>query len=101
MKKLLMISVFGAAALFADPATIIKTRCASCHGANMEKAALGKSAVVNKMSAAEIEDALKGYKAKTLNLHGLGATMWGQAASLTDAQITEIAKYISSNLKNK
>ena len=98
MKKLLMVSIFGAVALFADPATIIKTKCASCHGMNMEKVALGKSSVVNKMSAAEIEEALKGYKAKTLNKHGLGATMWGQAASMTDDEITEIAKYISSNL---
>lgn len=98
MKKIFMICVLGAMSLFADPATIIKTKCASCHGANMEKVALGKSAVVNKMSAGEIEEALKGYKAKTLNKHGLGGTMWGQAGALSDADIAEIAKYITTNL---
>lgn len=101
MKKILGLTLLGLAALYADPATVIKTKCASCHGQKMEKVALGKSAVVNTLSAAEIEEALKGYKAKTLNKHGLGGTMWGQAGALSDADIAEMAKYISTDLKNQ
>ncbi|MCE3038756.1 c-type cytochrome [Helicobacter anatolicus] len=101
MKKILGIFAFGLVALYANPATIIKTKCASCHGQSMEKVALGKSAVVNTLSANEIEESLKGYKAKTLNKHGLGGTMWGQAGALSDGDIAELAKYISTDLKGK
>ncbi len=99
MKKLMLIATLGMAALYADPATIIKSKCAACHGQKMEKAALGKSAMVNTMSAQEIEEALKGYKAGTLNKHGLGATMRGQAAALSDTDIADLAKYITTTLK--
>ena len=99
-KKILLAStLLGITALFAaDPATTIKTKCAVCHGQKMEKKALNKSDIVNKMTAKQIEDALKGYKAGTLNEHGLGATMKGQAAALDDAAITAIAKYITTEL---
>lgn len=99
MKKILILCCFSAVGLFADPATIVKSRCVSCHGASMEKAALGKSAIVRDMSANEIEEALKGYKAKTLNKHGLGGTMWGQAGALSDSDISDLAKYITTELK--
>lgn len=78
----------------AEPADIIKTKCQACHGANMEKQALGKSKITNTMSAEEIKQDLLGYKAKTLNHFGLGATMWGQAAALSDEEIDALAKYI-------
>lgn len=78
----------------AAPADIIKTKCQACHGANMEKQALGKSKVTNTMTEEEIRQDLLGYKAKTLNHFGLGATMWGQAAALSDEEIDALAKYI-------
>ncbi|PAF52642.1 c-type cytochrome [Helicobacter sp. 13S00477-4] len=97
MKKLLLMVAlisFGLVAANADPATIIKTKCQACHGANMEKSALGKSKIVNTLSSDQIKKDLLGYKAGTLNQHGLGATMWGQIKPLSDADIDALAKYI-------
>lgn len=97
MKKLALfvgvlscVSILGAA----EPADIIKTKCASCHGQKMEKQALGKSKIANTLDAATIEKDLKAYKAKTLNKTGLGATMWGQVANFTDEEIKALAEYI-------
>ena len=84
----------------ADPATIIKQRCQSCHGPKMEKQALGKSKITNTLTPAQIKTALLGYKAKTLNTFGLGATMWGQSASLSADDIEALSKYIPT-LKGK
>lgn len=97
MKKILVaLGIFGCVAALnaAAPADIIKTKCQSCHGANMEKNALGKSKVTNTMTPEEIKKDLLGYKAKTLNHFGLGATMWGQAAALSDEEIDALSKYI-------
>ncbi len=97
MKKVfLLIGVSGLVTLLsaAAPADIIKTKCQSCHGANMEKQALGKSKITNQMTPEEIKKDLVGYKAKTLNHFGLGATMWGIAAGLSDQEIDELSKYI-------
>lgn len=84
----------------ADPATIIKQRCQSCHGPKMEKQALGKSKITNTLTPEQIKTSLLGYKAKTLNTFGLGATMWGQAASLSAEDIDALSKYIPT-LKGK
>ncbi len=70
--------------------------CAGCHGQNADKKALGKSEVIKGWPAAKIVDALKGYKAGTRNVHGMGATMKGQAAGLSDADMANIAAYVSS-----
>ncbi|MDO7253673.1 c-type cytochrome [Helicobacter cappadocius] len=97
MKKSLLaltILALGAIGLQADPATIIKTKCQACHGANMEKSALGKSKIVNTLTPEKIKADLLGYKAGTLNQYKMGATMWGQAKSLSDADIDALAKYI-------
>jgi len=71
-------------------------KCVSCHGANAEKKALGKSEVIKGWPAAKIEEALKGYKAGTRNVHGMGGVMKGQVASYSDADIKAVATYISS-----
>lgn len=95
-KSLLAIAILSlsALALQADPATIIKTKCQACHGANMEKQALGKSKIVNTLDSAKIKADLMGYKAGTLNQYGLGATMWGQIKPLSESDIDALAKYI-------
>ncbi len=36
--------------------------CKGCHGANFEKAAMGKAKVITEMTAEEIKTALTGYK---------------------------------------
>ena len=68
-------------------------KCAGCHGATGEKAALGKSKVISNMTKQEIVDSLKGYQAGTYGgpMKGL---MKGQAKSLSDADIDAIAAKI-------
>jgi len=67
--------------------------CASCHGADFSKAALGKSKNVAAMTHAEIATALKGYKAGTYGgpMKGL---MKGQVAKYSDADLDAFAQTI-------
>lgn len=97
MKKTLLtigVLVLGFLSLHADPATIVKTKCMACHGLNMEKSAMGKSAIVNTFTSAKIKEDLEGYKSGKLNQHGMGAVMQAQAKTLSDADIDALAKYI-------
>lgn len=68
--------------------------CAGCHGANFEKVALGKSKIVKDMKKADIVAALKGYKDGSYG-GAMKATMKGQVANLSDADIEEIAAGIA------
>ncbi len=91
MKKIaLAMLVAGVSLMAADGAALYK-KCAACHGANGEKKALGKSAVIKGTDTLE---ALKAYKAGTLNAHGMGALMKGQVASYSDADLEAVAAYI-------
>ncbi len=97
MKKLAVLGLAAAVAttlMAADGASLAK-RCAGCHGASFEKKALGKSDVVKGWPKDKIVAALKGYKAGTRNVHGMGALMKGQVAALSDADIEALADYIS------
>ncbi|NOQ31610.1 MAG: c-type cytochrome [Helicobacteraceae bacterium] len=84
------------ATLSASEGKTLFAKCASCHGANAEKKALGKSAVIAGLSVATLESDLKAYKAGKLDKNGMGALMKSQTAALSDAQISELAKYINS-----
>ncbi len=100
MKKLAVValaSVTAISLMAADGASLYK-KCAGCHGMNGEKKALGKSAPIKGWSKEEIVKALKGYKAGTRNVYGMGMLMKGQVAGLSDAEIEALAEYIS-NLK--
>ena len=95
MKTIIAISLIlglGATSLFADGASAYK-RCAGCHGATGEKAALGKSKVIKDMTKADFAAALKGYKDGTYGgpMKGL---MKGQVKSLDDASIQALANHI-------
>jgi len=68
--------------------------CASCHGTHGEKKALGKSKVIAGWKATQVESALKGYKDGSYG-GTMKAVMQGQAAKLSDAQISALAEYIS------
>jgi cytochrome c len=68
--------------------------CIGCHGMNGEKNTLVPESKPNTLSKAEIVEALKGYKAGTLNKYGKGAMMKSFSARLTDDQMNEIAEYI-------
>ncbi len=95
MKKVTLglLLVGATSLLMADGAALFK-KCAGCHGAKAEKKALGKSEVIAGWDAAKIEEALKGYKAGTRNVHGMGGLMKGQVASYSDADIKAVAEYI-------
>jgi len=96
MKKVVLtvLAVGAMSFLAADGAALYK-KCAGCHGAKAEKKALGKSAVIAGQDAAATEAALKGYKAGTLNTHGMGGLMKGQVASYSDADMKAVSEYIA------
>ena len=91
MKKVILgLTVLGVVSLFAEVNT---AACAGCHGANFEKAALGKSKIVKDMTKADIEKALKGYKDGSYG-GAMKGVMKGQAAKLSDADIKAIAEKV-------
>jgi cytochrome c553 len=97
MKKVLLTLAFaGCALLAADGKAIFDGQCKSCHGADGKMKALGKSNPVAGMAAASVEKDLAGYKAGTLNKHGMGAVMKGNAAKLSDADMKAVASYIAT-----
>ncbi|MBU1667180.1 cytochrome C [bacterium] len=67
--------------------------CKGCHGANFEKAAMGKSKIVKDMSKEEIISAMKGYKDDSYG-GAMKAMMKGQVANLDDAAIVAMADEI-------
>jgi len=85
-----------AAAVDSAKGKALYAKCAGCHGANGQTKALGKSDVIAGMDAATVAEDLKGYKAGTLNKHSMGALMKGQAAGLSDEDITALSAYISA-----
>jgi cytochrome c len=96
MKKLAIAMLLaGATSLMADGAALY-AKCAGCHGANGEKKALGKSAVITGQDAAKTVEQLKGYKAGTLNQNGMGGLMKGQVAAMSDADIQAVSDYIAA-----
>jgi cytochrome c len=95
MKKIVLTAIF-AAATAASLSAASFAACAACHGANFEKPALGKSEIVKGWDEAKIVASLNGYKAGTLNVHGMGAVMKGQVAKLSDADIADLAKQIAA-----
>jgi len=91
MKKLVVAaSLLTACVAFANP----YAKCIGCHGANGEKAALGKSKIIKDMTKADFIAAMKGYKDGSYGgpMKGL---MKGQAMPLSDAQIEAIANQIA------
>jgi len=65
--------------------------CAGCHGANFEKAALGKSKIVKDMTAEEITKALTGYKDGSYG-GAMKGVMKGQVAKMSEADIKAVAE---------
>jgi len=96
MKKIAISILFAGSTLLMADGAATYAKCSGCHGMNGEKSALGKSAIIKGRDAAKIVEQLHGYKAGTLNQHGMGAVMKGQVASLDDAAIKEVADYIAS-----
>ena len=92
-KTLVTMAIVGLASTSAFAANT--AACAGCHGANFEKAALGKSKIVKDLKKDEIITALKGYKAGTFG-GAMKGVMKGQVANLSDADIEAIATQITA-----
>ncbi|MFT7880629.1 MAG: c-type cytochrome [Sulfurimonas sp.] len=96
MKKLAITMLLaGATSLMAADGAAIYAKCVGCHGANGEKAALNKSAIIQGQDAAKTVEQLNGYKAGTLNQHGMGGLMKVQVAALSDEDIQAVADHIA------
>ena len=90
MKKLILTAcILAATVASANP----YAKCQGCHGANGEKAALGKSKVIKDMTKAEIVTALNGYKDGSYG-GAMKGMMKGQVMSLSAADISAIAEKI-------
>lgn len=96
MKKIAISMLFAGTTLLMADGAAAYAKCVGCHGANGEKVALGKSAVITGQDAAKTIEQLNGYKAGTLNLHGMGGLMKGQVATMDDATIKAIADHIAA-----
>lgn len=94
MKKIVLTAIFAAATAASLSAASIAA-CASCHGANFDKPALGKSEIVKGWDEAKIVASLSGYKAGTYG-GAMKGVMLGQVKNLTDADIADIAKQIAA-----
>lgn len=93
MKKVLFISVALFSSLLYADGTISYKKCSSCHGANGEKAALGKSKILKDMTKAEITSAINGYKDGSYG-GASKAIMTAQAKDLSATDIKEISELI-------
>jgi len=96
MKKIAIAMLFAGSTLLMADGAASYAKCAGCHGQNGEKAALGKSAIIAGQDAAKTVEQLAGYKAGTLNQHGMGGVMKGQVAAMDDATMKEVADHIAA-----
>ncbi len=93
MKKIIIASIAALTVASALSADVNGKACASCHGADWSKSALGKSKIVATLTHAEITTALKGYKDGSYGgpMKGL---MKGQVAKYSDAELEAFAQTI-------
>ncbi|ACZ11772.1 c-type cytochrome [Sulfurospirillum deleyianum] len=75
-------------------ATPLYTKCVVCHGAAGEKVALGKSMIIKDMSKADFIAAMQGYKDGSYGKEQK-ALMKAQVGALSNAQIEEIASFVT------
>jgi len=93
MKKIVLASIAALALATSATAAVNGAACVACHGANWEKAAMGKSKIVAEMTHAEIATSLKGYKAGTYG-GPMKGVMKGQVARYSDADLEAFAQTI-------
>ncbi|MFA5233662.1 MAG: c-type cytochrome [Sulfurimonas sp.] len=93
MKKSLFIILSAVTIMSATP---LFEKCAACHGKKGERHSQGLTKSIAGMDTKEITKILQEYKAKKRDTYGLGSMMHGQAGKLSDENINELAKYISS-----
>ena len=84
MKKIVLGTLVCGVAAFA---AVNLGACKGCHGANFEKAALGKSKIVKDMTKAEVSSSLIGYKNGTYG-GPMKGVMKGQVAKYSEADLS-------------
>ena len=94
MKTIKSIVVLSFVCALSAQATPLYTKCVACHGAEGEKSALNKSMIIRDLSKEDFIAAMKGYKAGTYGKE-MKAMMKAQAFPLNDAQIEELANFIT------
>lgn len=94
MRKVILSVAAASLVAVSASATDLYKPCVACHGANAEKVALGKSAVIKGWSVEQLVTSMKGYKDGSYG-GAMKGVMKGQVAKLSDAQIQELAEYIS------
>lgn len=93
MKKLVITAIVVACSISFLSATELYTKCITCHGANGEKVALGKSKIIKDMTKEDFTAAMKGYQDGSYG-GTMKAIMKPQAAGLSEADIQTIADFI-------
>lgn len=78
-----------------DPAEMYKF-CASCHGPEGKRPAMGKGVAIAGVSDVKVFNQLKQYKAGTLNLYGMGAVMKGNLRPYNDYDLAVVSRYVAS-----
>lgn len=90
MKKIIIsTALLTACVAFANP----YAKCATCHGANGEKVALGKSKIIKDMTKEDFIASMKGYQDGTYG-GAQKALMVAQVKGLTNEDIKAIADLI-------
>jgi len=94
--KFAVFTILLATTLFGtDGKTLYDGKCKSCHGASGQLKALGKSRQIGGLNKNELNAAMKGYKAGTLDQYGMGSTMKRNLALISDSDARELTDYIS------
>ncbi len=98
MKKLVLLALVATTSIAMADGAALFAKCAGCHGADGKTKALGKSDPIAGKAAADVVKDLEGYKAGTLNKHGMGGVMKGQANMSAD-DMKALGEYISKLAK--
>lgn len=93
VKKLIYIALILGGSLSASES--LYKKCASCHGLNGEKSALGKSKVIAGWEVEKLKEALNGYRDGSYG-GAMKGIMRGQVMPLSQEDIDSLANYISS-----
>ena len=93
MKKIVLASIAALTLTAVASASVNAQSCIACHGANWEKAAMGKSKIVADMTHAEIATSLKGYKDGSYG-GPMKGVMKGQVARYSDADLEAFSQTI-------
>lgn len=95
MKKILISTVVALGFVSTLSAAPNIASCVGCHGANFEKAALGKSKIVKDLTQEEIANSLIGYKNGTYG-GPMKGIMKGQVARYSEEDLKLIAEMIKT-----